>query len=465
MEQVPKIVQQRLRSTAKPGAHLDADLLTAFAENLLGEHDRTQVLGHLADCALCRETVRLANVAKNEAQEAYPLPAARSRWLTWPVLRWGTLAACVVVVGSAVTLHYEWRAGKDPHAVAEISAPAAAPPTVRLENQDSTQLRQKLAAKVAPPLPYQSEGDFGAAGKLAKQPETMKERTVDHLKIDRVQPSRTRANEPATDQAARNELANSVPAASADKAPATVRQQAAAAAISPAPAPVPAPALVSPPAAKTPDAELEAKKRSDLEDKVGTATETVTGEAEAPQIATQSASAKSVDRSVKDEEAKRAQKAPAGLAGGMRLGDRKGDMTRSGTTIAEAVEVQSKKSKKQLRARANAAPRWTLSSEGGLLRSFDAGQTWQTVAVAPGVLFRALAANDSDIWAGGTAGALYHCSDAGQHWTEIKPVAAGKPLTASIIHIEFEDPQHGKLTTDNGETWITRDAGRTWRIE
>ena len=62
---------------------------------------------------------------------------------------------------------------------------------------------------------------------------------------------------------------------------------------------------------------------------------------------------------------------------------------------------------------------------GALQRSFDSGKTWQTIPVAGNVVFRALAANDSDIWVGGAAGALYHSSDAGEHWVRIMPVADG----------------------------------------
>ena len=43
------------------------------------------------------------------------------------------------------------------------------------------------------------------------------------------------------------------------------------------------------------------------------------------------------------------------------------------------------------------------------------------------VVFRALAANDSDIWVGGAAGALYHSSDAGQHWIRVYPAATVSP--------------------------------------
>jgi photosystem II stability/assembly factor-like uncharacterized protein len=109
------------------------------------------------------------------------------------------------------------------------------------------------------------------------------------------------------------------------------------------------------------------------------------------------------------------------------------------------------------------AIRWTLSGDGALQRSFDSGKSWQTIQVANNVVFRALAANDLDIWVGGAAGALYHSTDAGQHWIQVNPVSGGTPLTAGIVTVEFTDPQHGKLTTSNRETWTTIDAGGTWQ--
>jgi photosystem II stability/assembly factor-like uncharacterized protein len=39
---------------------------------------------------------------------------------------------------------------------------------------------------------------------------------------------------------------------------------------------------------------------------------------------------------------------------------------------------------------------------------------------------------------------------------------SGSTLTADIAGIAFTDPQHGKITTSNGETWTTEDAGQSW---
>jgi len=107
--------------------------------------------------------------------------------------------------------------------------------------------------------------------------------------------------------------------------------------------------------------------------------------------------------------------------------------------------------------------RWTISSTGQLQRSRDSGKSWQPVVVADHAIFRALSANGPDLWVGGAAGLLYHSADAGAHWTQIKPVADNATLTADIAAIEFTDPQHGKITTANGEAWLTIDAGHSWQ--
>ena len=109
-------------------------------------------------------------------------------------------------------------------------------------------------------------------------------------------------------------------------------------------------------------------------------------------------------------------------------------------------------------------PRWTLSSDGTLQRSFDSGQTWQNVALPTSAVLRALAASASEIWVGGSSGSLFHSSDAGSHWLQVRPAAAGKSLTADIIGVEFTDPEHGKVTTSDQQVWTTNDGGRSWDI-
>jgi len=107
MLDVPNIVMRRLRATTTAEMHPDPDVMTAFVEKSLSQPEQTRVLEHLAQCADCREVVALSLPEQPVAAAAGSVAPVRSPWLTWPVLRWGALAACVVVVGAAVTLHYQ----------------------------------------------------------------------------------------------------------------------------------------------------------------------------------------------------------------------------------------------------------------------------------------------------------------------------------------------------------------------
>jgi hypothetical protein len=387
MEQLPKIVQRGLRGTARPEVHPDPDLLTAFAEKSLNERERIHVLKHLAGCADCREVLALA------MPEIEPAPSPskeRSFWLTWPVMRWGALAACVVVVGAAITLHYDRQASLGEKA-------PAAPPTAVVESNAPKQSGAQLATQIAPASPVLSDRDFaGAAGNLTKQAEKKS------LNAGMV-PARTAV---PTSQALD---------ASADHPAAPM------------------------PAAKPAEPEQLAKRRDDALDYAARASnQTVSVESAAATPMEQKATIselKAKDESSKNELRKEVQ--TAGAAGGAVLQDRKAD------TLS--------------------APRWTISPDGSLQRSFDSGKNWQMIPVASGVVFRALSANDSDIWVGGAVGVLYHSSDGGEHWTQIKPTADGKSLTSDIVTLEFSDASHGRLSTSDHEIWITRDAGETWQ--
>jgi photosystem II stability/assembly factor-like uncharacterized protein len=131
-------------------------------------------------------------------------------------------------------------------------------------------------------------------------------------------------------------------------------------------------------------------------------------------------------------------------------------------SLAPVTAEAAKAGKERARSAWSEGLRWNLSSDGQLQRSADTGKSWQPVIVAQGATFRALTFNGPDIWVGGAAGSLYHSSDAGGHWTQVKPVANSVSLNSDIAAIAFTDPQHGKITTTNGQTWITSDGGQSW---
>jgi hypothetical protein len=108
MQNVPKIVRDRLQAGPLAVNHPDADLLTAFAERSLPDRERMVVLEHLAHCGNCREIVALA-LPETEPVQTTIRPSP-SGWFTWPALRWGIITAGVVAVASLAILQFQRRA-------------------------------------------------------------------------------------------------------------------------------------------------------------------------------------------------------------------------------------------------------------------------------------------------------------------------------------------------------------------
>ncbi len=108
-------------------------------------------------------------------------------------------------------------------------------------------------------------------------------------------------------------------------------------------------------------------------------------------------------------------------------------------------------------------PRWSISGAGTLQRSFDGGRSWNQVAVADGVTFRAVSVAGHDVWVGGSRGALFHSADGGEHWSQVRVQTNDRALSGDIVRIEFPDAANGVVSTSTGETWRTLDAGASWR--
>ena len=145
MEKLPKIVGERLRAAAVAVDHPDPDVLTAFSERSLPEHERSQVLAHLTRCGDCRDVLALSLTA--EEPSVAVIRPIRGRWLTWPRLRWGLVAAGVIVVGSFGALRY--RETSHPAMVASYDAPRAQ----GIANEAKTQ------AEPSPVLPKAAQVD------------------------------------------------------------------------------------------------------------------------------------------------------------------------------------------------------------------------------------------------------------------------------------------------------------------
>ena len=436
MEPIPHIVRQRMQAAAQPEVHPDPDLLTAFSEKSLSGKERDQILRHLAVCADCREVLSLAQPESEPegAVAAAPVPSdLRRRWFHGSLLPWAAVAACVVIVSGAVLLRYPLA-----KKMTAYSPPAQAPATIAARAEPGTPSLDKLQEPV--------ERDTELKQQLPREQATLELQASNELAARRQE-----AKEFAKASAGQKKLNAPSKGAAGIGMMAEGRAKAAADAIAAASAP-PAP----PPPALS--AKVTGEELKDLKDKEkdkdearrdapqpqpSSTTVQVTAAAPAVQANAEVSTQTSVTESAQPPGANR-------VAGG--------------TAGGNAVALMRSQDEVQLRKTINIIPpRWTLSADGRtLLRSSDAGKSWQAVPVASNVIFHAVSAVGADVWAGGSAGALYHSSDAGLHWSQIKPEANGAILASDIVAVEFTDVRHGRLTTANHEIWTTSDGGQSW---
>lgn len=138
MRDVPKIVVNRLQELAADRMHPEAEMLAAFAEQLLPPSERTLVINHLGSCAECRQVMVLAMPAA--AELVVKVRGARGGWLSWPVLRWGFASATILALISVGILEYEHR-DRGYEEIASRSARAAS-----AENQGVSQVPEQSHA-------------------------------------------------------------------------------------------------------------------------------------------------------------------------------------------------------------------------------------------------------------------------------------------------------------------------------
>lgn len=452
MNDLPKIVRERMR-TAVAGDHPDPDLLAAFVEQALPERERTPLLEHLARCADCRDVLALAATPAGSAatQNKDTVVARKAPWFSFPVLRWGALAACLVIVGAAVLIHRDEKLAYTTKDLPQVTPPAYAPaestradsaPVNPSETKTKTLAHQEIAG--------------GTPSALATPPVAPSKVTREKDLIARVAPSQSYAyaiKQPAAQPPAAPPVAgaNTLLAKNLRDERQTGGARSAFASgtgagiAPPPPPPVPAPAV---PAPANNGPVPQSTSNADIT-------------AQANESMAQLVDAVNADSNKSDKKVEvpgRAKTSGASTALAVAPSDE--FSMQKGITPATAEVARARKERAQY-GRIEGL-RWNISSDGQLQRSADSGKTWQPVTVADGVTFRALTFNGPDIWVGGAAGALYHSFDAGGRWVQVKPVANNVSLSSDIAAIAFTDPQRGKITTTNGQTWTTSDGGQSW---
>lgn len=508
MSDLPKFVSERMKASVPPIGHPDPDLLTAFSERSLPAHERAVVMEHLARCGECRDVVALALPATEAVTETARF--AQHAWFRWPVLRWGALAAGVLIITTVGIQQYRERhqnlaafvAGK-PAAqdgrvqdgrvkdqMARNDAPGAEPqpgllqPSAAASQPETAPSKSEAAVAGSAPTPaepvssdvsararsYRMGGALGGpvvkgVGGIGAANQLSKNQQINQLET----------NSPTKESFAF--LANSVPSAP----PGAARPSRSASGVA------------VPSASGSLEGSLGAGA-SPLRD----------GQKQGGQKQDEGQAQNRLDR-------KPSQSQPGDKEQAYTYSE--GDRTLSkAKPVPEKVEVSAPAAAPALDAASSAAPllaarntatlqgpAWSITATGGLQRSVDNKKTWQDVNVTAGPaavsrltteevavyshekksrenkdaqaaklqagaapVFRAVAASGLEVWAGGSAGALFHSADAGDHWTRIFPIAGSTPLTADITAIRFSDPQHGTVTTAISEVWTTADAGASW---
>ena len=489
MEKIPKVVVERLRLGTPDAVHPDLGVLTAFYEHTLPDRERNQVVTHLAVCSECREIVALA-MPSEEPSLAIVRPV-RPRSLAWARIRWALVAAGIVVVGSYGVLRYR-----------EASHPATVATNVAQQNkQIASNAKNETPVPSAAEQAVQPEKKVAVAANpatgevVAGQPNlTDESREFDRLdqfaKLPAVPAKRDEA-------VARGIAPGSLRPRSLPHGPKPPMQQfqqntnLAANANNYAYSSQQTPVVAPPPSAEAREqvtvngqaptvqetgssmgGPMPAKKQTQSSDTLA-----ALGRPAAFPALTGGAAGTEVTRA-KTAEATSTNTPAAAPADGYSVAAATGsNFSPSGSLIPEPA-------------------RWSINTMGGLQRSTDQGKTWQDVDVNKGaegsdlnlqlamkssrakvlakdngkkerpdlqpIVFRAVAANGSDVWAGGSGGALYHSADSGAHWAKVVPSMSGLLMTGDVISLQFFDVQHGRFMTSTAEIWNTADGGQNW---
>ncbi len=452
MQDVPKIVLKRLQETAAAGTHPDADLLTAFAEQSLTETERARVMEHLVRCSDCREVVALAALPAIEvAAGNVSVAPTRSSWFGWPVIRWGMVAAGIIAIASVGVMQYRQRAKNE----------------ILVSNLPSSNVMSATAQRAPSPSPAVPETKEALSPtEKRRQEEIRKEMLPSHsgnlyaqrlvVPVNPAMPKTHAMQSAGSGSATPSGIASGNGAAVVQKAPLSSTSDAFAAGGNLRNA---TPAETAKLAPNLSGGQPSAAPSSSQTIEVGSQAEPITA---------------TTDSQVSDQLIENKKQQPLSYQSSTTVG-----------VVAAKDAATAQEGSGVLRA----SLRWSIGADGVLLRSFDAGNTWVYVNVNSepassrakvartentyesnkskvkeqlNLVFRAVAADRSEVWAGGSAAMLYHSSDSGAHWTRVLPSSSGATLTGDITSIEFSDTQHGRIVTSAGEVWITADDGQTW---
>ena len=421
MTGLPKIVRDRLGRTRGGTSgvdHPDANLLAGFVERSLTSSERRLVLGHLAQCAECREQVSVA-LPRLEAERAGAGAGVARGWLHWPALRWGLLVASLVIMGTVALVRRPPARHMKLASRANVAPPSAAvlPSDVTVGAAPGKTARPPSPQKTALPkgksqndelalIPGAGPEKTGLSGKPVTPPQLKRE--VQSYESSLASKAPMAASVPGE---ALHTNPNAFNGGTSNQPSNAVVAQAAA-----------------PPAVPKSAAPTQGQPMS-----VG---ETVGGPVPAAPPPAPPRQFENLLAIPKPRQAALARNTPAPAA----------PATGSTTNASNPITAD-----------------WSISASGKVQRSRDGRKSWEELDVDRNVVFRVVFAVGPDVWLGGNKGALYHSTDGGQHWTRVNITMGSTTVADDVIHIEFKDAQHGTVGTAAGDSWATLDVGQHWQ--
>ncbi len=438
MQDFPQIATQRLKSLA-PGAHPDADLLTAFAERTLNEQERQLVLTHLAACLECREVVALSLPAMEESQPGVVL--GQSAWWRPSFVRFGAAAAGVVVL--AGVLLYVGKPGEQQRTAVESSRPG-------------TSTYSSASASQSGEIGDKAEARRPAAA--AAEPEHREIATKDQP-IPRVVAENKQSAQPSRDtistangtakraDAFRGTPAGFVTTASLNSAPMA------------APPPPPSPVSI----AQVQDSDHIVADARPVDQPAPTPAMQQANSGEDQIIKLGAGNARSRKTFHLSRPALSFTR-PNAVANSFAVAE-----SDSGASFDNPRFAQPKKSKTAIEdgnyriGRNGQLQRLSsVINVGNGFRAQESSTVWEDLPTAKGITLHALSVMGRHVWVGGTLGSLQHSSDGGENF---QTVAGPWPPDADITEIHFEDLNRGQIKTSSGERWSTLNGGQTWNSD
>ena len=448
------------------GVHPDADQISLFLEGAATEHERAQMLDHLAGCAACREMVFLAQGAEAEpvAAAEEPRPA---RWWRRGWMPFGLAGAAVAFALALVIYMRQPAAPVGDRQVAVLQTPPANPvnaprpgveqkaqPTVRENKQAGG--TERLAGPARKPSPAVGAGSgAGYGGGLYRTaPATSPAVAANDQMMEAARGNMARLTQ------------NAAPAAPAVPPPAVVAPALASAPVALGANPVPQQQAQGGPMPKGRNIEALGVLRDQA---------TTDGLSEVSGVVTDASGAAIAQASVSlnGGSDKAAREVATGPDGRFRIADVPAGKyelrvsARGFNTRVEPVELKAQVVAKldsvlQVGAEtqtvtvdAGGAAVETRQAElsGGLVREEKLpGGAAATAQVAMGGRMLTLDAS----------GHLYLSKNAGKSWKKIKPKWAGKAAQLAVAPAAEKGGQVFELTTDAGAVWISQD-GKHWQ--